>query len=73
MKSVLQRLLSSLDFNKIRHTKSAKANPPVLKNEEIEKSNSNEITHSWFWPHIGNWLQEKDVIITETYGKTINF
>ncbi|KAK6351175.1 Pyruvate decarboxylase 1, variant 2 [Orbilia javanica] len=66
MKSVLQRLLSSLDFHKIRHTESAKSNPPLLKNEEVEKSSSSEITHSWFWPHIGNWLQENDVVITET-------
>ncbi|KAF3917837.1 hypothetical protein ABW20_dc0105632 [Dactylellina cionopaga] len=66
MKSVLQKLLGSLDFQKIRHTESAKSNPPELVNEEAEKSDGDEITHSWFWPHVGNWLQEKDVIITET-------
>lgn len=71
MKSVLQKLLSSLDFNKLRHSESAKSAPPELKNEEAEKSNSQEITHSWFWPHIGNWLQENDVVITET--GTANF
>ncbi|EPS41970.1 hypothetical protein H072_4017 [Dactylellina haptotyla CBS 200.50] len=72
MKSVLQKLLANLDFNKIRHTESAKANPPELVNEEAEKSAGNEVTHSWFWPHIGkNWLQENDVIITET--GTANF
>lgn len=71
MKSVLQKLLNSLDFHKIRHTDSAKSAPPVLKNEEAEKSDSQEITHSWFWPHIGNWLQENDVVITET--GTANF
>ncbi|KAF3227693.1 Pyruvate decarboxylase 1 [Orbilia oligospora] len=71
MKSVLQKLLNSLDFHKIRHTDSAKSAPPALKNEEAEKSDSQEITHSWFWPHIGNWLQENDVVITET--GTANF
>ncbi|KAF3224095.1 Pyruvate decarboxylase 1 [Orbilia oligospora] len=71
MKSVLQKLLNSLDFHKIRHTDSAKSAPPTLKNEEAEKSDSQEITHSWFWPHIGNWLQENDVVITET--GTANF
>lgn len=24
------------------------------------------ITHSWLWPTVGNWLQEGDIVITET-------
>ncbi|KAE8142320.1 thiamine diphosphate-binding protein [Aspergillus pseudotamarii] len=24
------------------------------------------ITHSWLWPEVGNWLQEGDIVITET-------
>ncbi|KAK6525392.1 Pyruvate decarboxylase 1 [Orbilia ellipsospora] len=71
MKSVLQKLLGSLDFHRIRHTESAKSKPPRLVNQEAENSGGQEITHSWFWPHVGNWLQEKDVIITET--GTANF
>ncbi|KAK6538960.1 Pyruvate decarboxylase 1, variant 3 [Orbilia ellipsospora] len=72
MKSVLQKLLATLDFNKIRHSESAKSDPPALVNEEYGKFSGEEVTHSFFWPFIGkNWLQEKDVIITET--GTANF
>lgn len=66
MKPLLQRLLGTLDFEKVRRTKSAQADPPTLVNEESEKSQGQDITHSWFWPHIGNWLQENDVVVTET-------
>jgi pyruvate decarboxylase len=24
------------------------------------------ITHAWFWPRLGQWLQQKDIVITET-------
>ncbi|KAF3907966.1 Alpha-peptide [Orbilia brochopaga] len=71
MKHVLQKLLDTLDFHKIRHTESAKKSPPELVNKEHPESTGDEITHSWFWPHIGNWLQEGDVVITET--GTANF
>ncbi|KAJ6261270.1 Alpha-peptide [Drechslerella dactyloides] len=71
MKYVLQKLLGTLDFQKIRHTESAKSIPPTLENKEAPESTGDEITHSWFWPHIGNWLQENDVVITET--GTANF
>ncbi|KAF3936681.1 hypothetical protein ABW19_dt0200123 [Dactylella cylindrospora] len=71
MKSLLAKLLSSLDFQRIRHTESAQSNPPELINVEAQKSEGEAITHSWFWPHIGNWLQENDVVVTET--GTANF
>ncbi|KAF3192345.1 Pyruvate decarboxylase 1 [Orbilia oligospora] len=71
MKSVLRKLLNLLDFHKIRHTESAKSDLPELKNEDTEKLETREITHSWFWPHIGNWLEENDVVVTET--GTANF
>ncbi|KAF3137917.1 Pyruvate decarboxylase 1 [Orbilia oligospora] len=71
IKSVLQKLLNLLDFHKIRHTESAKSDLPELKNEDTEKLETREITHSWFWPHIGNWLEENDVVVTET--GTANF
>jgi len=72
MKPALQKLLKSLDFKKIRCTnKSAKSEPPELINEEFVKTDGEAITHSWFWPHIGNWLQENDVVVTET--GTANF
>ncbi|KAH8693963.1 pyruvate decarboxylase [Talaromyces proteolyticus] len=34
-------------------------------------TDSSEITHSWLWPTVGSWLQEGDIVITET--GTANF
>jgi len=74
MKFVLRKLLDTLDFSKLRHSETAKAEPPQLSNElgtEEEKGRSDEITHAWFWPRVGQWLRPNDVIITET--GTANF
>lgn len=69
MKFVLRKLLDHLDWSKVRHTENAKAEPPQLTNdlpEKEEKSSSQDITHAWFWPRMGQWLQPNDLIITET-------
>jgi len=69
MKFVLRKLLDNLDWSKVRHTESAKAEPPQLTNEmpkEKKDSSSQDITHAWFWPRMGQWLQPNDLIITET-------
>lgn len=34
-------------------------------------SNDQVINHAWFWPRMGQWLQPKDIVITET--GTANF
>jgi len=39
--------------------------------KEEETSSEPTITHAWFWPRLGQWLQENDIIITET--GTANF
>lgn len=47
---------------------------PTPSNEiphKVTTDNKSEITHAWFWPRIGQWLREKDVVITET--GTANF
>lgn len=36
-----------------------------IPDDEI-KSPEPTITQSWFWPRLGQWLQEKDIVITET-------
>ncbi|QSS52791.1 pyruvate decarboxylase [Histoplasma capsulatum var. duboisii H88] len=36
-----------------------------------EPSETSAISHAWFWPTVGQWLREKDIIITET--GTANF
>jgi len=30
------------------------------------QSKDRTITQAWFWPRLGQWLQEKDIVITET-------
>jgi len=35
------------------------------------ESRNNVITHAWFWPRLGQWLQQGDVLLTET--GTANF
>ena len=30
------------------------------------ESISQEITHAYLWPRVGQWLKEHDVVITET-------
>ena len=37
----------------------------TIPDDEI-KSPEPTITQAWFWPRLGQWLQEKDIIITET-------
>lgn len=34
--------------------------------ESAANSTDQTITHEWFWPRLGQWVREKDVIITET-------
>ncbi|KAF2444283.1 pyruvate decarboxylase [Karstenula rhodostoma CBS 690.94] len=41
-----------------------------IPNDEI-KSPEPTITQAWFWPRLGQWLQPKDIVITET--GTANF
>jgi pyruvate decarboxylase len=39
--------------------------------ESEQKSTDQTITHNWLWSIVGQWLKEKDVVITET--GTANF
>lgn len=69
MKSLLRKVIDQMP---------AKLNVqpgPVADNEiphehrDMEKDPA--ITHAWFWPRIGQWLKQDDVVITET--GTANF
>ncbi|KAG2412233.1 pyruvate decarboxylase [Aspergillus terreus] len=39
--------------------------------DDEKGSSSQEITHAWLWPIVGQWLKERDIVITET--GTANF
>lgn len=50
------------------------ASIPQITNRLPEKERTSTvptITHAWLWPTVGQWLKEKDIIITET--GTANF
>lgn len=70
MKLLLRKLIDAIDFKKLQHgSESSKAEPPQLSNDiEAEEANAGTevISHAWFWPRVGQWLKENDVIITET-------
>lgn len=34
--------------------------------EAAANSSDQTITHEWFWPKLGQWVKEADIIITET-------
>lgn len=67
MKSLLQKVVK-------RMGKLSVVAPPKISNtthESPEASAVPAITHSWLWPTVGQWLKEKDIVITET--GTANF
>ncbi|KAF7114086.1 hypothetical protein CNMCM5793_007066 [Aspergillus hiratsukae] len=67
MKGVLRKVIQKLG--------KVNAQPvPQLSNklpDDEPKSGDQAITHRWFWPKVGQWLKENDIIITET--GTANF
>lgn len=67
MKGVLRKVvqkMQSLNVQPVSHLSN------TLPEEEKNTSNQ-EITHAWLWPTVGQWLKEKDIVITET--GTANF
>ena len=65
MGGVVRKLLKEVDVSRVRATL-----PPLLDNAIPlceQRSSSSEITHAWMWPLLGQWLKERDVIITETF------
>lgn len=67
MKGVLRKVIQRMG--------SVKANPvkPISNDVPAEEKDSSkqQITHSWLWPTVGQWLQQDDIVITET--GTANF
>ncbi|KAF7545958.1 hypothetical protein G7046_g9447 [Stylonectria norvegica] len=62
MRGVLRKLIDKVDPETI-----SKQRIPVVENEVTENEDDSQvITQAWFWPRVGEFLQEKDVIITET-------
>lgn len=69
MKGVLRKVIDRLPELNVE------AAPPVSQNKipvhEQSVSKNSTISHAWFWPRMGQWLKEDDIVITET--GTANF
>lgn len=67
MKGVLRKVVDKVKPREL----SVKPSPNV--SNEVSKNNdkSPTITQAWFWPRVGEFLKEKDIIVTET--GTANF
>lgn len=64
MGSVLRKLINTLDYSKIQKHATTELSNTIPERER--GSSSQEINHAWFWPRVGQWLKEGDVVITET-------
>lgn len=61
MKGVLRKIIKMMGELNVR--------PGSTINNEIaegERDLRGAITHNWLWPRLGHWLQEDDIVITET-------
>lgn len=62
MRGVLQKVTAQLDKDKISTVAG-----PVVENKIKENTDSSDtITQAWFWPAVGEFLKENDIVITET-------
>jgi len=62
MNGVLKKVTEKLGKLNIEHGPKPDNEIP---DDEI-KSPEPTITQAWFWPRLGQWLQKKDIVITET-------
>jgi len=62
MKGVLSKLAERVDPTKISTTRM----PPVENKIEANRDASDTITQAWFWPRLGDYLREGDLVVTET-------
>lgn len=62
MKGVLRKVINRVRPEELRAQPS-----PTVKNEVSENLDSSQtITQAWFWPRIGEFLAENDIVVTET-------
>jgi pyruvate decarboxylase len=67
MRGVLRKIIQKIDLTKL----SAVAGPKVSNQVKENEDSSSTITQEWFWPRVGQFLKEDDIVITET--GTANF
>jgi pyruvate decarboxylase len=62
MRGVLRKIIKKIDLSKL----SAIPGPQVHNKVQENDDKSDTITQGWFWPKVGEFLKENDVVITET-------
>ncbi|TAQ87358.1 hypothetical protein B7494_g4319 [Chlorociboria aeruginascens] len=62
MRGVLRKIVETIDLSKLSAVPGPKAMNKVKENED----SSDTITQAWFWPKVGEFFQENDIIVTET-------
>lgn len=67
MKGVLQKIVEQLDPKKL----SINSTPRVQNEASENRDESPTITQAWFWPRLGEFLVDDDIVVTET--GTANF
>jgi len=67
MRGVLRKVIQQVDLSKLSTVAGPKISNEVKENED----SSETITQAWFWPRVGQFLNENDIVITET--GTANF
>ncbi|MCJ1226353.1 Pyruvate decarboxylase 1 [Toensbergia leucococca] len=68
MQGVLKKVIAKM--GKLNVESGPLPNNEIAK-EDQDMSEDNQITHAWLWPRVGQWLQQNDIVITET--GTANF
>lgn len=62
MRGVLRKVIQKLDVKQL----SALPGPKMENKVKENTDNSSVITQAWFWPRVGEFLKENDIVITET-------
>ncbi|KAK4194098.1 thiamine diphosphate-binding protein [Triangularia verruculosa] len=63
MKGVLRKLVERVDTTKLSSEKLA---AKVVNEVSENRDDSQTITQAWFWPRVGEYFKEKDLVVTET-------
>ncbi|KAI9731450.1 MAG: Pyruvate decarboxylase 1 [Claussenomyces sp. TS43310] len=67
MRGVLRKVIDRIDLNAL----TAKPGPTMENKVKENEDDSETITQAWFWPRVGQFLKENDIVVTET--GTANF
>jgi pyruvate decarboxylase len=62
MRGVLRKVIDRVDLSKLNRNPSPEVVNEVTKNRD----SSETITQAFFWPRVGEYLKENDIVVTET-------